>query len=76
MKKLIAILVAGLAFTASLFADVPEFTDETAYVVDASVLPGNMKDNVVVTNVSSLAANLTIYFLTAKCLLIISKEEG
>ncbi|MDY6398646.1 MAG: hypothetical protein SPL22_13080 [Treponema sp.] len=60
MKKLIAILVAGLAFTASLFADVPEFTDETAYVVDTSVLPGNMKDNVVVTNVSSLAANFDI----------------
>jgi len=60
MKKLIAILVAGLAFAGSLFADVPEFNDDNAYVVDASILPGNMKADVVVTNVSSVAANFDI----------------
>ena len=60
MKKLLTLLVAGLAFAGSLFAEVPEFSDETAYVVDTSVLPGTMKDDVQVTNVSSVAANFDI----------------
>ena len=60
MKKIIAILVAGLAFASSLFADLPDFTDDKAYVVDTSILPGNMKSNVVVTNVSAFAANFDI----------------
>ncbi len=60
MKKLLTLLVAAFALAGSIFADVPDFTDETAYVVDTSVLPGNMKDNVVITNVSSVAANFDI----------------
>ena len=60
MKKLIALLVAGLAFAGSLFAEAPAFNDETAYVVDTSLLAGNMKDNVKITNVSGVAANFDI----------------
>ena len=60
MKKLIALLVASLAFAGSIFADVPEFTDGTAYIIDSATLAGNMKDNVKITNVSSSAANFDI----------------
>jgi hypothetical protein len=61
MKKIIALLVAGLAFAGSLFAEAPAFTDDKAWVVDTTLYPGNMKSNVVVTNVSSVAANFEVY---------------
>ena len=60
MKKLITLTVAALALAGSLFAEAPAFTDETAYVIDSTVLPGNMKDNVKVTNVSAAAANFDV----------------
>ncbi|MBQ4379572.1 MAG: hypothetical protein II821_10330 [Treponema sp.] len=60
MKKIIALLVAGLALAGSVFAEIPTFNDEKAWVVDTSLYSGNMKSNVVVTNVSSVAANFDI----------------
>jgi len=63
MKKLAALLFTAFAFTAFLFADAPAFNDASAYVLDASTLPGSMKDNVKIINVSSKAANfdITVY---------------
>lgn len=60
MKKLIAILVAGLAFAGSIFAQVPSFdSDPNAYVIDADKLEGEMKKNVEVVNVS-MATNFEV----------------
>ncbi len=61
MKKIIAILAASLAFVGSVFAEAPAFTDDKAWVVDTTLYSGNMKSNVVVTNVSSVAANFDIH---------------
>ncbi|MBR1403173.1 MAG: hypothetical protein IJ558_03240 [Treponema sp.] len=60
MKKIITLLVAGLALAGFCFADAPAFNDETALVIDTTKLSGNMKDNVKVTNVSSSAANFDV----------------
>lgn len=60
MKKIITLLVAFLAFTGIAFAEIPTFTDETAFVIDSTQLAGNMKDNVKLMNVSSLAANFDV----------------
>ena len=40
MKKFISLLVAGLALAGSLFAEVPAFTDDSAYVIDTTALSG------------------------------------
>ncbi len=63
MKKLIALIAAGLALAANLSAEIPQFSDEKAFVIDATKIPGTIKDNVKVTNVSAEAANfdLTVF---------------
>lgn len=60
MKKIVTVLVAGLALAASTFAKAPAFYDSSAYVIDTSESSGKMKDNVNITNVSSSAANFDI----------------
>ena len=63
MKKLIALIAAGFALAANLSAEIPTFDDVRAFVIDSTKIPGTIKDNVKVTNVSSSAANfdLTVY---------------
>ena len=63
MKKLIALIAAGLALAANISAEIPQFSDEKAFVIDATKIPGTIKDNVKVTNVSADAANfdLTVF---------------
>lgn len=63
MKKLLALIAAGLALTGSIFAEIPEFTDGQAFVIDSTKVSGTIKDNVKITNVSSVAANfdITVY---------------
>ena len=63
MKKLITFMVAALTVAASLFADIPEFSDESAYLVDSTLYSGEMKKDVIITNVSAYAANfdVTVY---------------
>ena len=63
MKKLLSLIAAGLALTGSIFAEIPEFTDGQAFVIDSTKVSGTIKDNVKITNVSSAAANfdITVY---------------
>lgn len=63
MKKLLALIATGLALTGSIFAEIPEFTDGQAFVIDSTKVSGTIKDNVKITNVSSAAANfdITVY---------------
>ena len=60
MKKLITILAAGLAFMGAAFAEVPAFTDDSAYLVDSTLYSGEMKKDIVITNVSAVAANFNV----------------
>lgn len=59
MKKIIATLAVLFSLT-GLFAEIPAFTDETAFVIDSTKVNGTIKDNVKVTNVSSTAANFDV----------------
>ncbi len=59
MKKLFTLLAASLAFAGSIFAEAPTFDNPKAYVIDATKIPGKMKDSVKVRNVST-AANFNI----------------
>ena len=60
MKKLIAILALSLAFAGALFAEIPAFSDEKAFLIDSTTIPGTMKDNVKITNGSMSAANFDV----------------
>ncbi|MCR4823203.1 MAG: hypothetical protein K5873_10075 [Treponema sp.] len=55
MKKLIAIIAASLTFAGFAFAEAPAFSDPNAFIIDASKMPGKIKDNVKLKNVSSAA---------------------
>ncbi|WP_407427698.1 hypothetical protein [Treponema sp.] len=55
MKKLIAILAVLSAFAGVLSAQVPEFPDEKAYIIDSSKIPGKIRDSVKLRNVSSFS---------------------
>lgn len=60
MKKIISLLVSGLVLAGAAFAQVPALQDSSAYLIDTTKLAGTMKDKVVVTNVSSSAANFEV----------------
>ncbi|WP_294427436.1 hypothetical protein [uncultured Treponema sp.] len=54
MKKLIAILTAGIALAGSIFAEAPVYSeDPNAYIIDTQDRVGELKGNAEITNVST-----------------------